>query len=228
MGVSTVSRRKDPKTGLTQHQENYCLAYVESGVGAVAYRKAYPASLKWRDPTVHAQVNKMHSNPKIVTRIQILRDAAAVIAVVDQSMVLKEASRIAFSSIKNIRTKSGNIKKLSEWDDDVCASIKSIKIRGMKEASRDDDLEEKDTIVLFTEEISFWDKNSALEKLFKHLGLYEKDNWQKGSTLEDRLASMSPDKLALINRALDEHIKTGSKPGVDKPVDSGRSDRVTH
>ncbi|NYT79315.1 hypothetical protein H0A71_20260 [Alcaligenaceae bacterium] len=37
----------------------------------------------------------------------------------------------------------------------------------------------------------FWDKNSALEKAARHLGLYETDNRQRADALGDLLESLS-------------------------------------
>ena len=33
-------------------------------------------------------------------------------------------------------------------------------------------------------EIKFWDENAGLEKTFKHLGLYEKNNSQRSENLQ--------------------------------------------
>jgi len=44
-------------------------------------------------------------------------------------------------------------------------------------------------------EYKFWDKNSALDKAAKILGLYELDNKQKSDPLVDLLASLSGNVL---------------------------------
>jgi len=40
--------------------------------------------------------------------------------------------------------------------------------------------------------IKFWNKNDALEKAFKHLGLYERDNSQKAANLTLQVLLVQP------------------------------------
>ena len=59
---------------LTQAQENFCIFYVDIGIGSKAYLKAYPKSEKWKRNTLDCQVQKMLNNPKINHRIQELNE----------------------------------------------------------------------------------------------------------------------------------------------------------
>jgi len=62
---------------LTLKQENFCLAYLETGNASEAYRKAYNAE-KMKPETVNRSAKDVFDNPKIAARIAELR--APVIA----------------------------------------------------------------------------------------------------------------------------------------------------
>lgn len=62
---------------LTQKQENFCLAYIETGNASEAYRRAYDAG-ESSDTTVNRKAKEMMDNGKISARIAELR--APVIA----------------------------------------------------------------------------------------------------------------------------------------------------
>jgi len=85
--------------------------------------------------------------------------------------VLREVRRIALGDIRKLYNPDGTMKAIKDLDDDTAAMIASI-----------------DQEVLFgpdklaigaLKKIKLFDKNSALDKAMKHLGLYETDNKQK-------------------------------------------------
>lgn len=62
---------------LTQKQENFCLAYIETGNASEAYRRAYDSN-KMSENAISVEACKMMDAPKIAQRIAELR--APVIA----------------------------------------------------------------------------------------------------------------------------------------------------
>ena len=62
---------------LTQKQENFCLAYIETGNASEAYRRSYEAS-KMAENTISVRASEMMADSKIAVRIAELR--APVIA----------------------------------------------------------------------------------------------------------------------------------------------------
>jgi hypothetical protein len=68
--------------------------------------------------------------------------------------------------------------------------------------------------------VRFWDKNSAIEKLMKHLGSFEKDNLQRAGALAD----LPRDELKMIEDKLRALISARMAGG---PVSPG-SGRTTH
>lgn len=63
-----------PRKELTQKQEDFCRYYVEIGIGAKAYLKAYPTAETWKRNTLDCEVSKMLNNPKITHRIDELNE----------------------------------------------------------------------------------------------------------------------------------------------------------
>lgn len=148
--------------GLTLQQEAAVRALVEGRTQADAYRHAYPRSRQWKAKTVHEQASALFAEPKIAARVNALQAAAAEKAAVKAGEILTEALRLAKSDIANIMNADGTVKLPHELDAATRAAVASFEI---------DDLGKI--------KYRFWDKNQALEKLFKHLGLYEKDNAQQ-------------------------------------------------
>jgi hypothetical protein len=63
--------------GLTVFQENYCVAFIDINNATAAYRNVYDCSNSL-ESTVNENASRLHSNPKVIARIDALR--APVIA----------------------------------------------------------------------------------------------------------------------------------------------------
>lgn len=68
-----MTRKKDPRTGLTEQQEIFCQEYVKNPVMYQAYIKAYPKAVNWKRTSVDPEANRMLNNPLINTRIEQIR-----------------------------------------------------------------------------------------------------------------------------------------------------------
>lgn len=62
---------------LTQAQENFAAAYVETGNASEAYRRAYPKSLKWQHASVNVKASAALASDKISARVAELKAAAS-------------------------------------------------------------------------------------------------------------------------------------------------------
>lgn len=200
------------KNSLTKQQriEVYCQAVFKGDSQSDAYRTAYPSSRKWKNETVHREASKFAQLPDVITRLAELRKQASDIAVVDEARVLKETSRIAFADLRELRDEFGQFKPVKDWPDDISAAVSGIEI----------DDEGRPT------KVTLYNKNNALEKLFKHMGLYEKDNQQKAPILAnlDKLPLAVKDKIAEKLHGL---ISSGGSE-LSGGTDSGSSERTTH
>jgi phage terminase small subunit len=64
---------KDPKTGLTIKQENFCLAYIETGNASESYRRAYNVRPGTTENTINQSAKRLIDDPQICLRINDLR-----------------------------------------------------------------------------------------------------------------------------------------------------------
>lgn len=159
--------------GLTPQQETFAVAIGSGKSQAEAYRIAYPRALKWQDKTVWSEASTLAKHPKVAARVAGLQKAAADKAVFTAADILIEIKRIAKSDIGGIFDRNGKLKKPHELDEATRAAIASVEF-------------DKDGGFKYR----FWDKNAALEKAAKHLGLFTEDNRQRTDPLAQLLARL--------------------------------------
>jgi phage terminase small subunit len=90
--------------------------------------------------------------------------------------VLLEIARISFADLRLLYDEDGIIKPIQEWPDDIAHAVSKIETEEILEY---DPITKEKVFVGYRRKITLNDKNSALEKLMKHLGQYEQDNLQK-------------------------------------------------
>lgn len=91
--------------------------------------------------------------------------------------VIEELSKVGFSNIQDFTGVGNEVKDLSEIDPQRAAAIAGVK----KSTTTFGD--EKTGGVKEVVEFKLWDKVAALEKLGRHLGIFEIDNKQKSAVI---------------------------------------------
>lgn len=86
---------------------------------------------------------------------------------------LREVARIAYFDPRRMFREDGSPKDLHELDDDTAAAIAGLEVLEEFEGSGPDRIK-----VGHVKKYKISDKNSALDKAMKHLGLFEHDNKQ--------------------------------------------------
>ncbi|MDO6966972.1 terminase small subunit [Rhizobium alvei] len=107
--------------------------------------------------------SRLSTNVNIERRVAELINRGADRAEVTVARVLQELSRIGFSDLRRAFDKSGRLLRPEEWDDDTAAAIASVEV--VTRNIGDGEVEH-------VHKIKVWDKNSALEKIAKHLGMF--------------------------------------------------------
>ncbi len=168
--------------GLTPQQEKFAQEVVKGKSLAEAYRLAYPASLKWKDDSVHNKASALGRNALVKARTALLAKEVEKAFVIDRVTVLREIARIAFFDIRKLVNDDGTLVDLKNLDDDTAAAIAGLDVARVGNA-----------MIGVGEILKFKiaDKNAALEKLAKHLGLFEVDNKQKADALGQLLSGLS-------------------------------------
>lgn len=158
---------------LTLKQENFVLAYLQSGNATDAYRTAYNAKgMKYG--TIWVKASELLANGKIKVRLNELRKPVIEKAQLTLEKVINENAKIAFFDIRTLFDSNGNIKPVNDWDDNIGAAVSSIEVEELYVGSGKDRIN-----IGQTKKIKFWDKSAALDKLMKHLGGYEEYNKQQ-------------------------------------------------
>jgi phage terminase small subunit len=153
---------------LTSQQENFA-ELVAAGLNqSEAYRRAYRAG-RMKAETIHKRACELAADGKVAGRIAELRGPALEKAKVAVERTLLEIARIAYADPRKLFREDGTLKAVHELDDETAAMVASMEREEIKVGER---------VVGHTRRIRLWDKNAALEKAMKHLGLYERDNRQ--------------------------------------------------
>jgi len=147
---------------MTPHQELFAQGVASGLSQSDAYRKAYPASLKWKDKTVHECASKLAANTKVSTRVSELQALSADAAVLDGAEIMREIKRVALSDIGGIIGANGKVLMPNELDAATRAAVAGFEIDEYGRVK-----------------YKFWDKNTALTNAAKIKGLFVVDNEQQ-------------------------------------------------
>jgi phage terminase small subunit len=141
------------KAAALARREMFAHAYIANG------RNGTQAAVTAGFAPGSAQVtaSQLLSDPMVRDLVDELAANLQEITGLTTERVLRETARVAFFDRRRLYHPDGSVKAPSEWDDDAAAAISHISATGP---------------------VPF-DKIAALEKAFKHLGLYERDNTQR-------------------------------------------------
>ena len=110
-----------------------------------------------------SNASRLNANEHIRARVDEIVGRGAVKAEATVARVLEEMRRLGFSDMRKAFDENGNLKRPEDWDDDFAAAVSSIEV--VKRSIGDGEVEH-------IHKIKVWDKNSALEKMAKHLGMF--------------------------------------------------------
>lgn len=169
---------------LTPKQAKFCEEYlVDLNAKRAALRAGY--SPKSAEEIGYQLLQKT----PVQAKLEELRSKQQVRTGISADRALKEAARLAFFDIRKLCDASGNPIPIQDLDDDTAAAIQGL------ELSTEKDGEGFTTVRKY----KVADKNAALERVFKHLGLFERDNDQTNpaSAMTKLLELVSGSKLPI-------------------------------
>ena len=169
---------------LTAKQTAFAAACAKGQTGSDAYRVAYEAK-KMAPKTVHEQASRLLANRKVTARIAELREGAVKAVRLDVEDVFRQLASVLRSDPARLFDVDGRILPIHQIDDATRAAIASIEV---------DEVHANGKAVGHVRKIRFWDKNAALAKAMKHLGLFERDNAQQRESLVLRVEAATPVK----------------------------------
>lgn len=151
---------------LTGKQELFCIEYmVDLNATQACIRAGYS------EHTAKDIGCQNLAKLNIQERIQELMKRRSDKTGITAEKVINEIAKIAFSNMQDFTDNSNGVVNINNLDQDKTACISSIETSKMV-------IGEGEGSVTFTK-VKLYDKLSALDKLAKHLGMYERDNSQK-------------------------------------------------
>ena len=146
---------------LTPKQEKFAQEVASGKSQADAYRAAFDCA-KSKPETIIKRASELMTSGEVSGRVKELQGRSASRAELTAERVLREVSRLAFFDIRKIFNEDGTLKKIWELDDDTAAGIAGIEAIDIGGEGQ----------LMISKKFKVADKNAALEKLCKHLGLY--------------------------------------------------------
>lgn len=163
---------------LTPKQERFVAEYlIDLNATQAAIRAGY--SVRTAEKIGSENLYK----PEIAAEIAAAKEKRGARTNITADRVLTEIARLAFFDPRKLLRDDGEPIPIQELDDDTAAAIAGMETATERARGAKDD----ESGVTYIRKYKIADKNSALEKLAKHLGLYEIDNKQKLDPLTEVL-----------------------------------------
>lgn len=201
-------------TNITPKQEAFSVAMLTADTASDAYRRAY-STARMTPKQINEEASKLMANPKVAQRVAELRAQAAEKAVLTEARVLEEVARLGLFDPRKLFNADGSPKDIHALDDATAAAIAGLEVMEVYDGTGKDR-----KFVGYLKKYKIADKNSALEKLMKHMGMFEKDNKQKAGMFDN----VPADDLRMI----EEKLRGLTAPGMAGQPDAGSPSRTTH
>ena len=192
--MAVVSRPGSTREGAAQRREAFVAAYLSNGrnatqaaitAGYAAHSARQRGCMMLSEPRVAARVAEANRSAMAVAGAVVSKQANAMVAAgLTVERTLQEVARLAYSDPRKMFRPDGSMIPIAEMDDDTAACVASFKhdtFDGGEEGESGS-----------TTKLKVWDKNAALEKAMKHLGLYERDNSQRAPNLALQIVLVGP------------------------------------
>lgn len=140
---------------LTVKQENFCIAYMETGNASEAYRRAYDCQ-NMKPESINRKAKDMADNVKIRARIEQIRKPIIDRLIVSEEKTLRRLMQGQEFDIRNLYHSDGRLKMPHELDEDTAKSVVGVKY-------------DKDGALL---EYKIIDVKGCAELIGKHLKLF--------------------------------------------------------
>ena len=175
---------------MTDAQKRFCDEYLIDLNATRAYKVAYSRCKK--DETASVNGSKLLRNTKVQEYISKKQKEIEKRTEVTQDMVIKELAKIAFLDIRKLYTENGQLKNVTDIDDDTAGAISSLETLEEYDGYGDDREKIGDT-----QKVKLLDKTKALELLGRHLGIFNdkldvnvKEKEEKKNAISDILSQM--------------------------------------
>ena len=179
-----------PTAELTPLQERFVLEYLRDDNATRAYMAANQGVKR---TTAGAEGHKLLKNPEIAAVIAQQREHTAARMELTVERVMLETARIAFFDPRKLFDADGAPIPVDKLDDHTAAAVAGLEVLEQHEGSGDER-----HLVGHLKKYKIADKNAALERAAKLLGMFEKDNRQKADPLLALLDGMRRSAVPVV------------------------------
>lgn len=172
--------------GLNEKQQRFVAEYlIDLNATEAAKRAGYS------EKTAYSQGQRLLKHAEIQAAVTAAQKERGDRTGITADRVLKELGRIGFSDLRGAFAEDGSLKHPDEWPADFAAAVSAIEV--VTRALPGEAHEELDgqphggalkrnrgAAVEYVHKIKLWDKNSALEKIAKHLGMFVERHQHSG------------------------------------------------
>jgi len=160
-----------------------------NSISTLSYKYSY-SNVK-KDHTARAAAGRLLKNVAIQNYIDMKWAEKAAEYKVTPDRILEEESRIAFSNVVKLFNEDWGTRSPADLPEECQQALASIK-RKVTEHGEE-------------WEYRFWDKGKALERVSRHLGMYEKDNRGKEPSFQevfDTFKAVNPELAEAVKRKI--------------------------
>ena len=161
------------KTGLSDADKLVLDEYLKDFNATAAYQRVFPNKKKTTAEVLSSRLmHRPAARKYLQERIKERRESLGAEA--EESM--RECRRIALADVGEAFNDDGSLKSIKDIPEDLRRAIAGFEVLEVWEGTGKDR-----EFVGELKKVKFWSKNKEIENLFKHHGLFEKDNNQGGT-----------------------------------------------
>lgn len=156
------------RIAVAERERIFVEAYIANG--GKGHLAAIQAGYSAKGQTATRQSVKLLKRPTVIAALRERQDQLAVKHKLTTESVISEIAKIALFDPGSLFDETGALLPIKKMPPQVRAAIASIEIEEIEAGGKP---------IGRVKKIKIWDKNSALEKAMKHLGLFSEDNKQR-------------------------------------------------
>lgn len=136
--------------------------------------------------TAREQASRLLAKVNIQEKIAELARRRQEDAGIETKRILTENARIALSSITKLFGENGTLKAPREWPDEIASAVSTVEVVEIYQGRGKDR-----KLVGHIKKVKLWDKNSALDRFFRYLGLFERDHKHQSDPIKELLKEIN-------------------------------------
>ena len=162
------------KAGAAVRRTLFAQAYIANGGNATQAAITAGYSPKGAE-SVGSRLSRDVNVQKVIEQARAATITAAEAETgVSVARTLRELGRIVHVDPRRFFNDDGGLKPIKELDDECAAALASVEVTEEFEGRG-----QSREMVGYLKKVKFWDKNAAIEKAMKHLGMFKEDNTQR-------------------------------------------------